>query len=75
MDLRGTTRDEIVKTINEGVWGKAKLNKLKSKLTFEFNSYSRINNKYYEFKTLESYFCRREKSNHNYNSKSILPLI
>ncbi|MDQ3020643.1 MAG: DUF4258 domain-containing protein [Bacteroidota bacterium] len=56
MLLRGASKDDVIRTINEGHKETAKLNKLHSTLRFDFNSNSPVNNKYYEFKTIDVIF-------------------
>jgi hypothetical protein len=56
MLLRGADKDEVIKTIRNGIKESAKLNKFQSSLTFDFKSNSPVNNKYYEFKTLDVIF-------------------
>lgn len=56
MSLRGTDKEEVIKTIRDGIRETAKLNKFHSAHTFDFKSNSPVNNKYYEFKTLDVIF-------------------
>jgi hypothetical protein len=56
MLLRGADKDEVIKTVRDGIKDAAKLNKFHSTLTFDFKSISPVNNKYYEFKTLDVIF-------------------
>jgi len=56
MLLRGADKEEVTKTINDGLKETAKFNKFHSTLKFEFKSNSPVNNKYYEFKTLDVIF-------------------
>jgi hypothetical protein len=56
MLLRGAEKDEVIKTIRDGIKNNAKFNKFHSTLTFDFKSESPVNNKYYEFKTLDVIF-------------------
>lgn len=56
MSLRGAGKEEVIKTIRDGIRETAKHNKFHSALTFDFKSNSPVNNKYYEFKTLDVIF-------------------
>ncbi len=56
MSLRGADKEEVTKTIRNWIKEEAKLNKFHSTHTFDFKLYYPVNNKYYEFKTLDVIF-------------------
>ncbi|MBK8550764.1 MAG: hypothetical protein IPL53_06765 [Ignavibacteria bacterium] len=57
MLLRGAGKDEVTKTVRDGIRENAKFNKFHFYFHFfDFKSTSPVNNKYYEFKTLDVIF-------------------
>lgn len=56
MKLRGASTDEKVKALMEIEKKTAKHGRLHSSKTLEFKGYSPVNNKYYDFKTIEVIF-------------------
>ena len=57
MRLRGTTEDEVQAVVQRGPREPALRGKFKSRLTFDFNQASPVNNLTYRFKTVEAIFA------------------
>jgi hypothetical protein len=60
MTLRGATEEELIKAIRDGRWEPARLGKFRSRYSFAFNRVSLVNQKYYNFKTIEPIFADEE---------------
>jgi hypothetical protein len=57
MNLRGASEEEVTEAVTSGQWKPAKLGKLQSRHTFEYNNKAPTNMKFYKFKIVEPIFA------------------
>ena len=57
MSLRGAAENEVITTIRSATWQPAKHGKFQSRLRFDFNQLSPVNQRFYRFKTVDAIFA------------------
>ena len=57
MELRGASTGEVETALSKGNWESAKMGKLQTKYTFDFNKVSLMNNRSYRYKTVAPVFA------------------